>query len=74
MSTKRKKSGRLTAEEEVMGAVRKLGFRSFGSYVASRSTLALKEMAAELTIPISTFLNYHARWARENAPPPLKEG
>lgn len=67
------RAGRVSAEEEIMVGVRRAGFKTFRSYVASRSLLPLREMAVELGVPESTFLNHHAQWVRDNAPPPAVE-
>jgi hypothetical protein len=70
---KRKKRRRVSrvqgsAEERIMAGVRRVGFRSYRSYVVARSRSPLREMATELGIAESTFLNYHAEWVRVNAP------
>lgn len=53
---------------DVKGAIRRLGFRSFAKYLASRSHMTLVEMAEELGVNTAFFLNYHAKWHDDSAP------
>jgi len=62
------------AQEDILVAIRELGFDRFKEYLAARTvkrgggTWTLREMSEDLGISCTAFIRYHARWVEENAP------
>lgn len=66
------KPGSESTHSRVEEAIKRQGFDTFADYIADRSTkgLTLVEMAKELNIPASTFINaHHARFIDSVAGP-----
>jgi trehalose-6-phosphatase len=51
-------------EAKAVSAVKKLGFKTFGDYLETRTGRTLIEMAEELGVNSVTFIAYHGRWMR----------